>query len=296
MKLPDDQRMQKPICLITGATDGVGKVTAAELVSKGFTVVLAARNAAKAFAVKAEIKAATGGEVDVILADLASLKAVYQLAETFKGRYPRLDVLINNAGIFVPTRKVTEDGLEATYQVNYLSAFLLTHLLLDELKKSEQGRIINLSSSVYTVGKFDEQNLQSERRFSVMGAYSASKLFMLLFSVELARRLSGTRITVNAVHPGVVRTQMMTRAPGFFKIIAYLALPFAVSPQKGAATSVYLASSPEVATVSGRYFTSCKSAAIKSKFNTEAIRRRLWEASAEALQRFEFLTDINTFG
>jgi retinol dehydrogenase 12 len=138
MKRPDDQTMQKPICLITGATEGVGKITAAELVSKGFTVVLAARNAAKANAVKAEIKAATGGEVDIILADLASLKAVYQLAETFKGRYPRLDVLINNAGIFMPTRKVTEDGFEASYQVNYLSAFLLTHLLLDELRKSEQ--------------------------------------------------------------------------------------------------------------------------------------------------------------
>jgi retinol dehydrogenase-12 len=149
---------------------------------------------------------------------------------------------------------------------------------------------------VYTVGKFDEGNLQSEQRFSVMGAYSASKLFMLLFSVELARRLGGTPVTVNAVHPGVVRTQMMTRAPGFFRIIAYLAFPFAASPQKGAATSVFLASSPEVATISGHYFTGCKPAAINSKFNTEAIRRRLWETSAEALQRLEFLTNVNTFG
>jgi retinol dehydrogenase 12 len=283
MDLSNDQT--KPICLITGATEGVGKVTAAKLISKGFTVVVAARNAAKADAVKAEIRATTGGEVDIILADLTSLRAVYQLAETFKRRYSRLDVLINNAGIFAPARKVTEDGFEASYQVNYLSAFLLTHLLLDELKKSEQGRIINLSSNVYTAGKFDAQNLQSEKRFSVIGAYSASKLFMLLFSVELANRLKGTSITVNAVHPGVVRTQMLTRAPGVFKIIAYLVFPFAVSPQKGAATSVFLASSPEVATVSGRYFTSCKPAVIKSKFNTEEIRRRLWETSADSLQR-----------
>jgi retinol dehydrogenase 12 len=289
MNLVNDQNLRKPICLITGATEGVGKATAAELTSKGFTVVLAARNLAKADEVRAEIKATTGGEVEIILADLTSLRTVHQLAETFKRRYPRLDVLINNAGIFVPTRKVTEDGFEASYQVNYLSHFLLTHLLLDELKKSEQGRIINLSSSVYTVGKFDAQNLQSEKRFSVMGAYAASKLFMLLFSVELAERLKETPITVNAVHPGIVRTQMMLGAPGMFKVVSYLALPFSVSPEKGAATSVYLASSPEVITVSGRYFTSCKSAAIKSKFNTETIRQRLWAKSAEDLQWLELI-------
>jgi retinol dehydrogenase-12 len=289
MNLVNDQNLRKPICLITGATEGVGKATAAELTSKGFTVVLAARNLAKANEVRAEIKATTGGEVEIILADLTSLRTVHQLAETFKRRYPRLDVLINNAGIFVPTRKVTEDGFEASYQVNYLSHFLLTHLLLDELKKSEQGRIINLSSSVYTVGKFDAQNLQSEKRFSVMGAYAASKLFMLLFSVELAERLKETPITVNAVHPGIARTQMMLGAPGMFKVVSYLALPFSVSPEKGAATSVYLASSPEVITVSGRYFTSCKSAAIKSKFNTETIRQRLWAKSAEDLQWLDLI-------
>jgi retinol dehydrogenase 12 len=289
MNLVNDQNLRKPICLITGATEGVGKATAAELTSKGFTVVLAARNLAKANEVRAEIKATTGGEVEIILADLTSLRTVHQLAETFKRRYPRLDVLINNAGIFVPTRKVTEDGFEASYQVNYLSHFLLTHLLLDELKKSEQGRIINLSSSVYTVGKFDAQNLQSEKRFSVMGAYAASKLFMLLFSVELAERLKETPITVNAVHPGIARTQMMLGAPGMFKVVSYLALPFSVSPEKGAATSVYLASSPEVITVSGRYFTGCKSAAIKSKFNTETIRQRLWAKSAEDLQWLELI-------
>jgi retinol dehydrogenase-12 len=289
MNLVNDQNLRKPICLITGATEGVGKATAAELTSKGFTVVLAARNLAKADEVRAEIKATTGGEVEIILADLTSLRTVHQLAKTFKRRYPRLDVLINNAGIFVPTRKVTEDGFEASYQVNYLSHFLLTHLLLDELKKSEQGRIINLSSSVYTVGKFDAQNLQSEKRFSVMGAYAASKLFMLLFSVELAERLKETPITVNAVHPGIVRTQMMLGAPGMFKVVSYLALPFCVYPEKGAATYGYLASSPEVITVSGRYFTSCKSAAIKSKFNTETIRQRLWAKSAEDLQWLELI-------
>jgi retinol dehydrogenase-12 len=263
----------------------VGKATAAELASSGFTVVIAARNTAKAETVKAEIKTATGAEVDVMSADLTSLRAVCKLAEVFNARYQKLDVLINNAGIFVPERVLTGDGFESSYQVNYLSHFLLTHLLLDRLKASEQGRIINLSSNVYTVGKFDAQNLQSEKRFSVMGAYAASKLFMLLFSVELARRLKGTNVTSNAVHPGIVRTPMMLRAPGMFRVISHLALPFSISPEEGAATSVYLASSPTVRQLSGGYFTSCKPAMIKSKFNTDIIRGALWEKSTEQLKR-----------
>jgi NAD(P)-dependent dehydrogenase (short-subunit alcohol dehydrogenase family) len=295
MNLSSDRTLRKPICLITGATEGVGKATATELVSKGFAVVLAARNAAKADAVKAEIRATTGGEVEIILADLTSLKAMYQLAESFKRRYPRLDVLINNAGIFMPKRVLTEDGFEACYQVNYLSHFLLTHLLLDELKKSDQGRIINLSSSVYTVGKFDAQNLQSEKRFSVMGAYAASKLFMLLFSIELAERLKGTSITVNAVHPGIARTQMMLRAPGMFKVVSYLALPFSVSPEKGAATSVYLASSQDIRRISGAYFTNCQEKKVRTKFDTKGYKDLLWNISAESLRRAGLVHDSQAY-
>jgi len=225
--------LKQPISLITGATDGVGKSTAQELVRRGFTVVLAARDARKAELVKGELAAPGKGEVDYIVADLAALKDVRQLAETFRGRYGRLDVLINNAGIFAPSRRLTADGFEASYHVNYLSHFLLTQLLMDELGRSEQGRIINLSSSVHSVGRFDPENLQSEKRFSVMGAYSASKLFMLLFTLELARSLRGTNITAKAVHPLIARTQMMLRAPGIFKVISHLALPFSVSPEKG---------------------------------------------------------------
>jgi retinol dehydrogenase-12 len=277
--------MQKPICLITGATDGVGRATAVALAKKGFQIVLAARNAAKAEVVAREIAALGGVGADYIVADLASLRQTHALAENFTRRYPRLDVLINNAGVFLPKRTETEDGFETTYQINYLSHFLLTQLLLDGLKKSEQGRIINLSSSVYKVGRFDPQNLQSEKRFSVLGTYSASKLFMLMFTRELARRLAGTRITANAVHPGIVRTRMMLRAPGApFRIMSYLSLPFSISPGRGARTSVYLASSPDLEGVSGAYFTRSRRTEARNRFDTDENRAVLWDLSLESLR------------
>jgi retinol dehydrogenase 12 len=276
--------MPKPICLITGATEGIGRVTAIELARKGFTVVLAARDAQRAEAVVKEIEAATGcRDVDTITVDLRSLAEVRALSETFHRRYPRLDVLINNAGIFGEKRQITADGFEVTYQVNYLSQFYLTHLMLDALKRADQGRIINLSSSVYANGKFDSDDLQGEKRFSTFGAYANSKLLMLLFTIELAARLKGTPVTANAVHPGVVRTQMMFRAPGVFRAVAYAALPFSVSPQQGAATSVHLASSAEVTGISGKYFTRGGLTSFKTAFNTPENRALLWNLSVKSL-------------
>lgn len=277
--------MHKPICLITGATDGIGRVTAIELAARGFLVVMAARNAAKAQTVVKEIERVTGHrDADVITADLRSLAEVRQLSETFHGRYPRLDVLINNAGIFSGTRQLTDDGFETTYQVNYLAPFYLADLMLDALKQSDQGRIINLASSVYTAGKFDPDNLQGEKRFSTFAAYANSKLLMLLFTIKLASRLKETPVTVNAVHPGVVRTQMMLRAPGIFRVAAYLALPFARSAQQGAATSVHLASSSDITGVSGKYFVRCKETSINSAFNTPENRDLLWNLSMQSLR------------
>lgn len=277
--------MKRPVCVITGATDGIGRVTAIELARRGFTIVVAARSAAKADALEKEIEASTGvRSADFIVADLASLRQVRQLADTIRRRYATIDVLINNAGVFLPTRTETEDGYEAMYQINYLSHFLLTNLLLETLKKSEQGRIINLSSSVYSIGKFDVGNLQSEKRFSVLGAYSASKLFMLMFTRELAKRLQGTAVTANAVHPGIVRTGMMWTAPGAFRLMSYLSLPFSTSVERGARTSIYLASSPEVTGVSGQYFTRSKRTAAENKFDTEENREALWNLSLKSVQ------------
>jgi retinol dehydrogenase 12 len=278
--------MNKPICLITGATDGVGKATATELARNGYAVVLAARNEAKAATVTKEIVTSTGNrDVDYLIADLSSLAQLRRLAETFMVRYPRLDVLINNAGIITPQRVVTEDGYEKTFQVNYLAQFYLTQLLLNELEKSPQGRVINLSSSVYRAGKFDPDNLQSEQRFSTIGAYASSKLCVLLFTIELARRLKPTRITANAVHPGVVRTPMMRGAPGVLRLISYAALPFSRSPDKGATTSVFLASSPDAERTSGHYFANAKVQNVKTAYNTQQNRQLLWTLSMGAYER-----------
>lgn len=278
--------MDKPICLITGATDGIGKATATALARKGYTVVLAARNEAKAAAVTTEIVMSTGNrDVDYLIADLGSLAQLHRLAETFIVRYPRLDVLLNNAGIIMPQRELTEDGYEKTFQVNYLAQFYLTQLLLSELQKSPQGRVINLSSSVYRAGKFDPGNLQSEYRFSTIGAYAASKLCVLLFTVELAQRLKPTRITANAVHPGIVRTPMMRGPSGVLRAISYAALPFSRSPNNGAATSIHLADSPYLAQISGHYFANAKIQKVKNAYNTQENRELLWALSMGAYQR-----------
>lgn len=275
--------MDKPICLITGATDGIGKVTATALAREGYTVVLAARSAAKAATVTSEIVASTGNrDVDYLTADLRSLSQLRGLALAFATRYPRLDVLVNNAGVVMPQRVLTEDGYETTFQVNYLAQFYLTQLLLDALEASRQGRIINLSSSVYRAGKFDPDNLQGERRFSTIGAYAASKLCVLLFTIELAQRLAPTRVTANAVHPGIVRTPMMREAEGIFRAISFAALPFSRSADRGAATSVYLAGTPAASRVSGQYFTNARPKKVRTGYNTPEYRDQLWNLSMDA--------------
>lgn len=275
--------MDKPICLITGATDGIGKVTATALAREGYTVVLAARSEAKAATVTSQLVAATGNrDVEYLTADLRSLAQLRQLAGNFMARYPRVDVLVNNAGVVMPQRELTEDGYETTFQVNYLAQFYLTHLLLDALQASPQGRVINLSSSVYRGGKFDPDNLQGERRFSTIGAYAASKLHVLLFTIELAQRLAPTRVTANAVHPGIVRTPMMRGAEGIFRAISYAALPFSRSADQGAATSVFLATSPGASQVSGKYFANARPKKVRTPHNTPENRDLLWNLSMDA--------------
>ena len=204
--------------LITGANSGIGKATAIELAAKGYQIVFIARNPEKAEAVKNEIISSSGNSnVDFIIGDLLSLPEVRKCAEIFKEKYQKLDVLINNAGVCLPERKITGDGFEHMFQINHLSHFLLTNLLLDLLKKRDEPRIINVSSGGYKAGKFDPENLQSEKKFGSFSTYCDTKLLNILFTFELAEKLKGTGITVNALHPGVVRTNFAGELKGYFR-------------------------------------------------------------------------------
>lgn len=268
--------------LITGATSGIGKATALALAKKGFNVVFIARNQAKAVEVKKEIISASNNNgVDFLTADLSSLSQVRKCVESFRQKYQSLDVLINNAGVCLPYRRITEDGFEETFQVNHLSHFLLTNLLLDRLKDSPGARIINVSSALYKSGVLELSNLQSEKSYNPSGTYSNTKLYNILFTLELAERLSGTGITANTLHPGVVNTNFGSEMKGFHKTISTLFKPFFVSPEKGAETSIYLASSDEVTAATGKYFEKYNVVELENEYINSANQKLLWSKSME---------------
>lgn len=273
--------MRGKICLITGGTNGIGKSTAQELARMGATVVIVGRNAQKTSQVVAEIRAATGNQtVDSLLADLSSQQEIRRLAGEFDSKYSRLDVLLNNAGAVFMERQSSVDGIEMTLAVNHLAAFLLTNLLLDTIKASAPARIVNVSSNAHRRARIDFDNLQGERSYS-SGAYGNSKLANILFTIELARRLEGTGVTANALHPGFVNTGFGKNNSGFlFKILGAVVPLIARSPEKGAQTSIYLASSPEVQSVTGKYFVDSKVAQAAPQASDTAIARKLWDVSA----------------
>ncbi|HZS39290.1 MAG TPA: SDR family oxidoreductase [Polyangia bacterium] len=271
------------VCLVTGFTQGIGKETALGLAKKGATLVLVARDAARAEAAAAEVRAAaaSGAAVEVLLADLSSQASVRKLAGEFLARHDRLDVLVNNAGAINTSRKVTVDGLEMTFAVNHLAYFLLTNLLLDAVKKAAPARIINVSSAAHSSGRIDFEDLQGERGYAGFRAYGQSKLANILFTRELARRLDGTRVTANALHPGVVRTGFGRGDGGLLALGVKIAGVFFISPAQGAATTLWLASSPEVANVSGKYFAKCREKAPSRRAQDDDTARKLWDVSAK---------------
>jgi NAD(P)-dependent dehydrogenase (short-subunit alcohol dehydrogenase family) len=275
--------MSEKVCLITGATSGIGKATAMELVKMGASVVMVGRDRGRGEAALAEIKEkSANASVDLMLADLSSQQEIHRLAGEFKEAYPRLDVLINNAGLFRSKRITTADGLETTFAVNHLAYFLLTKLLLDVLKASAPSRIVNVSSGDHNNGAIDFDDLQGEKGYKGAKAYRQSKLADVLFTYELARRLEGTGITANCLHPGAgVRTNFGSGVSGVFGLIVRALRPFMISPEKGAETSIYLASSPEVEGLSGRYFVKKAEARSSDVSYDERLARRLWEVSAE---------------
>jgi NAD(P)-dependent dehydrogenase (short-subunit alcohol dehydrogenase family) len=275
--------MQGKTVLLTGASSGIGKASALELARLGATVVMVCRDQTKAEAAVAEIKAAVpDARLEVLYADLSSMAEVRKLADEFRARHDRLDVLLNNAGAILMERVVTTDGLEKTFATNHLSYFVLTNLLLDLLKKSAPSRIVNVASAAHRGAHLDLDDLQHAKRFRGMQAYSDSKLMNILFTRELARRLEGTGVTVNALHPGVVASQFgQGDNTGLFKWAMKVAKLFMISPEQGARTSVWLASAPEVESTSGGYFARCKPAEPTRQAQNMDLAKKLWDASAQ---------------
>ena len=268
--------------LVTGGTGGIGKATAAGLGILGARVAITGRDRGRAEAAADEIRTATGAQVVVFVADLSSQAEVRRLAADVLADLARIDVLVNNVGGYWNTRHVTADGLERTFAINHLAPFLLTQLLLERLGGSGTARVVTVSSNAHTAGRIDFEDLQGERSYSGERAYSQSKLANVLFTYELARRLQGTSITTNALHPGVVRTAFGAEDPsGVQRVLVPVLRPFLKSPARGAATSIHLASAPGLTQVSGRYFVNGKPKASSARSYDEAAARRLWEISEE---------------
>lgn len=270
--------MKGKVCLITGANRGIGFETARALAQKGATVVMLCRNKDKGEQARRAIIDATGNSnVELIVCDLSLQEDVRRAASELKARHRELHVLVNNAGIFSQKREVTKEGIERVLATNYLSHFLLTHLLLDTLKASAPARIINVATKTMGLA-IDLDDLMLEKRYSFMSSMGRTKLGLILFTMELAKRLEGTGVTVNAMHPGVVQTELLNDVPKFFTLLFKL---MARSPEKGASTAVYLATSPAVEGVSGKLFADSKPVGIGGQAKQPGLAERLWKMSAE---------------
>jgi len=273
--------MQDKVCLITGATSGIGLVTAQALAQQGAQVVLVGRDATRGADSVAQIKGATGNDaVDLLLADLSSQAGVADLAQAFQQRYERLDVLVNNAGAIFTERQVSVDGYEMTWALNHLGYFWLTHLLLDMLKDSAPSRIVNVASSAHRRGRIRFDDLQGEHTYGGWRAYCQSKLANIMFTYELARRLDATQVTANVLHPGLVATRFGHNNTGLKAQFIRAAQVFAISVEKGAATMIYLATSPEVEGVSGKYFINKRQGRSSPRSYDVDIAKALWQVSA----------------
>ena len=277
------QSMRGKVCMVTGATSGIGQVTAAALAMQGAHVIVVGRNRAKAQQVVGEIRRQTGNDaVWYLLADFSDLQQVRELAAAFSAQYSQLDVLVNNAGTYFNTRHPAPGGVEMTFHVNHLAHFLLTNLLLDTLTASAPARIVNVTSRAHEYDNMDFDDLGFERSYFGMKAYARSKLANLLFTYELARRLAGSGVTVNAVHPGPVATDIWrTNFPVLGPAIKWVMSLFALTPEEGADTLIYLASSPEVEGVTGTYFVEREAIASSPLSYDEQVAARLWEVSEQ---------------
>ncbi len=280
--------MEGKVCIVTGANSGVGKATTEGLAAQGSHVVMVCRDQEKAARARDEILKAIGSDptdpdpIEIMICDLSSQASIRELALDILDSYDRIDVLVNNAGGINGKRTLTVDGIETTFAVNHLAPFLLTNLLLERLQNSAPSRVVTVSSEAHRYGFMDLDNLQGEKRYNSWTSYSISKLCNILFTIELDRRLrtkGNNQLTVNCLHPGVVRTNFAHNSSAVFKVGWAIAYPFMISAERGARTSIYLASSPEVEEVSGKYFKRGKVVTSTKVSRDREMARKVWEIS-----------------
>ena len=268
--------------LVTGATSGIGRATALGLAVMGARVAITGRSVDRTEDAARDIRAAGGGQVEVFVADLSSQSQLRRLADQVLHSLVRIDVLVNNVGGYFNTRHLTADGLERTFALNHLAPFLLTNLLVDRLCHSSPARVVTVSSNAQALGRIDFEDLQGARSYSGARAYNQSKLANVLFSYELARRLHGSRVTANALHPGVVSTSFGAEDPGQLqKLLVPFLRPFMKTPTQGAATSIHLASAADLHQVTGGYFANRKPKTSSQASYDQAAAARLWQVSAD---------------
>jgi NAD(P)-dependent dehydrogenase (short-subunit alcohol dehydrogenase family) len=288
MKLAD---MRGKVVLLTGGTSGIGRAAARMLAERGATVVITGRDQERGERTVTELSEETGGDISLLTADFAEQSEVRRLAREFRGKTDRLDVLVHNVGTYRPERRVTSDGIEETFAVNHLAPFSLTHELIDLLVESAPARVVVVSSGLHQRGHIHFDDLQLARNYDTQRAYAQSKLANVLFTYELARRLTGTDVTANALHPGVIPSTRLGRDSGLWSTLVYHAigsLPgVGKTPEEGASITAYLAASPDVENVSGKYYASedpksePKPIESSPESYNEKLQKRLWESSAD---------------
>jgi NAD(P)-dependent dehydrogenase (short-subunit alcohol dehydrogenase family) len=274
--------MQGKTVVITGATSGIGEVAADRLAQKGARIVFVARDRERGQDTLKHLHAIAGHDNHAVhYADLSRISEMKRVAHAIADSEPQIDVLINNAGAMFTTRQTTEDGLEKTFALNHMNYFVVTNVLLDKLKATPGARIVSTASDAHSGAKLDFDDLQSEKSYSGFSVYGESKLCNILFTRELARRLAGTGVTANCLHPGFVATRFGDASGGFMSLAIRLAKNFALSPEQGAQTIIYLASSPDVEGKSGGYYAKSKLATPSKAAQNDASAKRLWDVSAK---------------
>lgn len=288
MTEPDTNLMDGKVVLVTGANSGIGRATALGLARLGATVVMLCRNARRGERALGWVRRKSGSDgVHLLMADLSRRQEIHAAADEFKARFPRLDVLVNNAGLLTRQRRLTADGFELQFFVNHLAYFLLTGLLLEVLKDSAPSRIVNVASTAHSRGVLDFDDLQGQRHYNGWQQYANTKLANIVFTYELARRLEGSGVTANCLHPGLIHTNLMSNYSRALSGLWHFLQWFFKKPEEGARTPVFLASSPAVAGESGRYYRDCAPMDTKEVSRDPAVQRRLWEVS-ESLTGFTF--------